>query len=73
MIVPVDGEYAIADLSRDRYVRRTLRSVGLTPLTPIAEEKVDAKSSCEKMREVFEVAIVEAMSSIAFDAAYSRH
>ena len=70
MIVPVDGEYEMADRSRDRCVRRTLRSVALIESVTSAVANVLAKSSWEKMREVFDVAVFEARSSTSFDAAY---
>lgn len=60
LIVPVVGEYEIADRSRDRCVRSTLRSVGLMDSVSRVVEKLEANSSREKMREVFEVAILDA-------------
>ena len=69
LIVPVVGEYEIADRSRERCVRRTLRSVGLMDSVSRVVEKLDTNNSREKMREVFEVAIFDAWSRTAFAAA----
>jgi hypothetical protein len=63
------GENAMADRSRARCVNKTERSLLLKVSTPIAGANVEAKSSCEKMRDVLEVATLEASSSIAFAAA----
>lgn len=60
LIVPVPAEYAMAALSRLRWVRRTAMSFGLIALVPRGDANVDVKSSREKMREVFDVATFDA-------------
>lgn len=67
--MPLRGEYEIADLSRERCFRSTERSVGLRESTPMADEKVAVNKSVENIREVFEIATLDARSSTAFDAA----
>ena len=64
------GENVMADRSRARWVNKTERSLLLSVSTPIAGANVEAKSSSEKMRDVLEVATLDASSSIAFAAAY---
>jgi hypothetical protein len=63
------GENAMADRSRARWVSKTERSLLLSVSTPIAGANVEANSSVEKMRDVLEVATLDASSNIAFAAA----
>ena len=63
------GENAMADRSRAKWVNRTERSLVLKVSTPIAGANVEANSSFVKMRDVLEVATLDASSSIAFAAA----
>ena len=63
------GENAMADRSRARWVSKTERSLLLNVSTPIAGANVEANRSFEKMRDVLEVATLDASSSIAFAAA----
>jgi hypothetical protein len=60
LIVSFVAVYEMADRSRDRCVRSTVRSVLLMAPVPMAEAKVDANSSLVKIRDVLEVAIFDA-------------
>lgn len=62
----------MADRSRDRWMSRTDRSLLLKVSTPMQDAKVEAKSSCVKIRDVFDVAVRAASSRIAFAAACSH-
>jgi hypothetical protein len=62
-------ENAMADRSRARCVNKTERSLLLKVSTPIAGANVEANSSVVKIRDVFEVATLDASSNIAFAAA----
>jgi hypothetical protein len=59
LIVSFAAVYEIADRSRDRCVRSTVRSVLLMDPVPMAEAKVDANSSLVKIRDVLDVAIFD--------------
>jgi len=65
-----EGDHEIADRSLDRCVRSTWRSVVLRFSAPVALANVETNSSLVKIREVFEVAILDAWSRIALAAAY---
>lgn len=69
LTVPVEAEYEIAVRSRLRCVRRTDKSVVLSASVPRAGANVDVNSSRENMREVLDVATLDARSSTAFAAA----
>ena len=59
----------MADRSRARWVNKTERSLLLNVSTLIAGANVEVNSSFEKMRDVLEVATLDASSRIAFAAA----
>ena len=59
----------MADRSRAKWVSKTERSLLLNVSTPTVGANVEANSSSEKMRDVLEVATLDASSSIAFAAA----
>lgn len=59
----------MVDRSRARWVNKTVRSLLLNVSTPIAGANVEANNSVVKMRDVLEVATLDASSSIAFAAA----
>ena len=61
----------MADRSRARWVNKTERSLLLKASTPIAGANVEENCSLEKMRDVLEVATLEASSIIAFAAAWN--
>lgn len=63
------GENEMAARSRDKCVNNTERSLLLRESTPTEGANVDVKSSCENMRDVFDVAVRDASSSTAFAAA----
>jgi len=69
LMVPLVGEKAIADRSRARCVSNTDASFSLSASAPMLDAKVETKRSRENMREVLEVAVVEALSSTALAAA----
>ena len=50
-------------------MRRIERSVVVREAVPVAEENVEVKRSLEKMRDVFDDAILDAWLSTALDAA----
>lgn len=60
MIVSVDGDHDKADRSLDKCVKSTWRSVVLRLSAPVALANVEMNSSLVKIREVFEVAILDA-------------
>lgn len=68
LIVPVCGEKDTAVLSRLMWVKRTDRSFGLMVSAPSAFANVEVKSSLEKMREVFDVATLDARSTTVLAA-----
>jgi hypothetical protein len=64
-------ENEMADRSRARCVSRTERSLLLSSSTPTDSANVEANSSWEKMRDVLDVAVLDASSRTAFAAAYN--
>ena len=69
LIVPVVGEKSMADRSRARCASRIDASLLLSLSAPMLDAKVEMNSSREKIRDVFEFAIADALSSTALAAA----